>query len=450
MKGWILALSATILMIFNAAAQVSVRCEMEGCGPVLRLFVFDGAAFKEFQRAELKDNAYEFKLDKSAEPRFFYIGQVEAVTLPILLGSEPKVMVKGNCSNIQNANISGSVLNSQYNNLKFQMNTQRNKSMELSRQLQWSSGDQEKVNATVAELKRIDEQKLAMLDSLKKANPLFARILALNTYLSFQNYGTAYEDEVSYFANEYFKYADLSDPTYNTLPWVFESFKSYTMTLSGIGLPDESHRKYIDATLWKIPKASPAHKLALSGVLSVLRQRNHPNFIYFAESFINTFKGIDPAAAGDLQNELKRQRAFMVGGEAPDFVQADTAGNDVKLSSFRGKVLLVDFWASWCGPCRKENPNVVRMYEKYKSKGFEILGVSLDSNKDRWLDAIKADKLVWQHVSDLKGWSNAVAQAYSVSSIPHTILLDQNGKILARGLRGAALEQKLGELLDNK
>ena len=120
----------------------------------------------------------------------------------------------------------------------------------------------------------------------------------------------------------------------------------------------------------------------------------------------------------------------------------------MSLSDLRGKIVLVDFWASWCGPCRRENPNVVRMYNKYKDKGFDILGVSLDKTQDRWLQAIEQDGLEWHHVSDLKGWSNEVAQAYGVRSIPHTILLDQEGRIIARNLRGQALEEKLEELFD--
>jgi thiol-disulfide isomerase/thioredoxin len=107
---------------------------------------------------------------------------------------------------------------------------------------------------------------------------------------------------------------------------------------------------------------------------------------------------------------------------------------------------LVDFWASWCGPCRKENPAVVAAYQKYKDKGFDILGVSMDDNKDKWLAAIAKDNLTWTHVSDLKGWQNAVGKMYSVTSIPFNLLLDKEGKILAKSLRGADLEAKLAEI----
>ncbi|HNM25393.1 MAG TPA: TlpA disulfide reductase family protein, partial [Saprospiraceae bacterium] len=113
------------------------------------------------------------------------------------------------------------------------------------------------------------------------------------------------------------------------------------------------------------------------------------------------------------------------------------------LSNFRGNYLLIDFWASWCGPCRRENPNVKAMYEKYHPKGFNIVGVSLDRERGAWVKAIEADGLVWSHMSDLKGWNSEHAKIYSVSSIPQTVLLDKEGRIVARNLRGEALQEKL-------
>jgi thiol-disulfide isomerase/thioredoxin len=119
----------------------------------------------------------------------------------------------------------------------------------------------------------------------------------------------------------------------------------------------------------------------------------------------------------------------------------------MKLSDLQGQVVLLDFWASWCGPCRAENPNVVKNYQKYKDAGFTVMSVSLDSNKDKWLAAIAADQLSWpNHVSDLGGWKSKVAQQYGVNSIPFTILLDKEGRVIATNLRGAALEQTLQQI----
>ncbi|MGA2823021.1 MAG: AhpC/TSA family protein [Bacteroidales bacterium] len=141
---------------------------------------------------------------------------------------------------------------------------------------------------------------------------------------------------------------------------------------------------------------------------------------------------------------LKR---VQIGQPAVDFTMNDTTGKPVALSSLKGKILLVDFWASWCHPCRLENPNVVKAYAGFHKKGFDVLGVSFDRKKDNWKKAIKDDKLIWNHVSDLQNWGNAAGKLYGISSIPANVLLDKDQKIIGRNLRGDALIAKLTELL---
>ena len=137
-----------------------------------------------------------------------------------------------------------------------------------------------------------------------------------------------------------------------------------------------------------------------------------------------------------------------IGATAPEIVQSSPDGKNIPLTSLRGNYVLIDFWASWCRPCRYENPNVVKTYHKYKDKGFDIYSVSLDKNRDRWAKAISDDGLVWEsHVSDLQAWSNQAARDYGVGSIPATFLIDPEGKVIAKNLRGPALEEKLKELL---
>ncbi|MDF2517231.1 MAG: hypothetical protein K0R59_2527 [Sphingobacterium sp.] len=146
--------------------------------------------------------------------------------------------------------------------------------------------------------------------------------------------------------------------------------------------------------------------------------------------------------------QLEAQFKTKVGQQAPDLTLNNPEGKAVKISDYLGKHLLLDFWASWCGPCRAENPNLVKAYQKYHDKGFEILGISLDdaARKDAWVEAIKKDNLLWPQVSDLKGWDSLAAKIYGINAIPASFLLDPEGRIIARDLRGDDLHDLLKKI----
>lgn len=410
------------------------------------IFEFDGLGFEQVQ-STTKNEAGEFVFKvKTDGMQFRYVGLEVGKFKSIVLGAEEKVVIKGDCRSFNKANAPEG-LNLEYNTMMSKIRLNSNKEKNIGTRFAKSFRDPSKQAALTKEFASLDQAKKELIETYAAKNDWLGEVAKLYTYYSYQNSGTDFPNEVVYFGNEYFAQADLKSKAYGNMPLLFDVFSKFSTTLSKVqGLPVAELENFLNLNLDKLTENSDAQKMALGGILSGLRSAQSPLFIPYATRYLDQFCVDNSKGCQNLKSQIKNAESFIVGAVAPDFTMKNLDGEAVNLSDFRGKVVLIDFWASWCGPCRKDNPHVVELYKKYKKDGFEILGVSLDKTKDKWEQAISKDNLTWTHVSDLKGWKNEVAQMYSVKSIPHTVLLDEEGKIIARKLRGPQLDQKLAAI----
>lgn len=222
--------------------------------------------------------------------------------------------------------------------------------------------------------------------------------------------------------------------------------KPYEALINQQGRFDAQTTANASAVLENFSKAHPASYVTPLAIFRHFQINN--DGVKMEEMFSRLQDNIKTSPIGNyLAKLIEEDKKYPIGKPLENFSQADKDGNPVSLASFKGKYVLVDFWASWCGPCRAENPNLVRTYSEYKDKNFTIFGVSLDKDKQKWLEAVTADALNWTHVSDLNGWRNEVALQFGITSIPQNFLLDPQGNLIAKNLRGAALENKLASVL---
>lgn len=435
-----------------AAEKVTLVCRLWGV-PVntdsINLYEFGGLANRIVARAGRRqpDSAFVFTIPKT-EPRFYGIGLGDNSMAKVILGKEQEVTFWANVSFMEKGRTVNSPANAALENVRKRI-AQFQTESEILRTKYFNADG----NAGAAARKPVEDEvralaqaKTRFLDSLKNADPMLWRMANLHLTPEYIAEKSGAQSEADFYGKNYFRNANLADKAYDETPDVFNAFEKFVVFLTQISTSKVNLAQYIELELQKLPAQSKVYRMALGGIVSGLKAANSQLYAEYAEKYLKAYRNQSLGEIGRIEMELRKASTFMTGFEAPDLTGMTPDSSTYSLKQMRGKVVMIDFWASWCGPCRKENPNVVANYNKYKDKGFDILGVSLDKDINAWRKAIQQDGLPWRHISDLKGWQSQHAALYSVSSIPQTLLLDREGKIIARNLRGEQLGLKLKEI----
>lgn len=399
---------------------------------LIYLYQYFGSELLKIDSSKLSKG--NFKFNNQFTRGFYKLGFSQNKAIVLVIGDEKEFTVNADCNNFPgSAKVTGSLENKLYNEFSIR-------------------------NGLFGESVKLLTQQTAQLDNLRNTDTL--RYKEILTSLRHQ------EDSLMKGQNQFFIDMSTNNPTTFMAKFTKMFVMRDTTNATNFFEPQEftdleytagemlvgKINSFFTNFVEKTPQAfTEAAVYLLSKPVAGSRTKE-----LFYKSLINLFTEIKLETAGGFRKDMAKEfanneqvkkylaslpkLAIQIGDQAPDIFLPDTSNNFVKLSSLKGRIILLDFWASWCGPCRRENPNVLKLYEKYKDKGLVILSVSLDETKQNWTKAILKDRLNWLHVSDLRGWKSSAAQNYGVQSIPQTFVLDSSGIVIGVNLRGQALE----------
>ncbi|MBC7451917.1 MAG: AhpC/TSA family protein [Cytophagales bacterium] len=442
-KAFSLSFILLVGVFYSAVSKpVIIKGQLVYKGTNTKAYIYKclGNTIFKFDSVQHKSGAFVFKFAEPVARGFYKIGFEEDKSIVFILGSE-NISIIGDPDNAKSVQITGSKENDEYKAYQ-KINDFQSEQMSLISQ------KAQEIQKQPGMTEQLFNEKVAVLrekqDSLNKLyNKKMGSLIAANQSLFMTKVITMFITEGKT-ADNFFAAEEFTDKEYSAgdmLPSKIQMYYQYVLQ------QDLSAWKTSAVQLLaKCPAGSDNKEVFYTSLAPLFIQ----NDVDFAKVLLTDFNKEYPGSstAKAMLAGLPKG-APAVGDEAPDISLTDADGKTHSLSSLKGKVILLDFWASWCGPCRGENPNVVNAYSKYKDKGFTVFSVSLDTNKDQWIAAIKKDGLVWpNHVSDLKGWKSDPAQLYAVRGIPSTFLIDQDGKVIATNLRGEDLQAKLEQLLN--
>lgn len=436
----------------NTAKTVTIVCHiLEQPANMDSLYLYEtiGLGSRVIGRSTLNtaDNTFVFTVPASATPKMYGIGASNpTVYAKVWVLEEPQITLWGNYMFLEKSRTVSSPINRSWEAMQKRIDAFRATSETLNFQFRQAAIDGNRSKSIGDQIEQHNKNKKNYLDSLKAVNDPFWKLACLHVSPDYKG-DKGYEDVGDFIAREVFRHANLSDNYYQAQPEVFFAFEQFARRLAMVLTTSDRMKKLLDVQMAKLPEGSKLQRMAMGGVISGLKSTGHLLTAEYTMKYIDKYKKEDIyGEIARMEYDMAKNRTSTIGMEAPDLAGMTPDSSTYSLRQLRGKVTLIDFWASWCGPCRRENPNVVQTYKKYHDKGFDVLGVSLDTDAKRWRDAIAQDGLPWHHISDLGGWQSKHAALYSVSSIPTTLLLDKDGKILARNLRGEQLGEKLKEI----
>ena len=417
----------------------------------LGLFRWTGAMPEEFGRISLattseKQLGFRVNMPETITQGIYFIGPDAQRVRPIVFNKDRIIKLNGSCLESHTMSV---ISNDQayFDQTNQTIQSINNDFMGLLNNYRTAASNPLLVSDLDSKMKRLDQRKKKLIDSLRINNPLLHRYAQPLIYYSYQhNKLNLMQTEQMYFVENYLKQVDYRDSLAYQFTTFHETHKNYATNINQMGLNQQQQIDYLTQALRKMSTGTNNHRTALFAIALGNMGVNETNFIHFSKKYLELYTKNNTIMANFFAQRIAELKGKTPGEEITEITEVNPEGKTISTKSFKGKVLLIDFWASWCGPCRRVNPHLVQLYNKYKSAGFEVLGVSLDKSKDAWVQAIQQDGLTWSHVSDLGFWQSKWAKAYGVSSIPYAVLVDKEGKLIAAGIQPQELDQKLAQL----